>query len=271
MDALNALAHDDDNETLRFIIPQLGRFSNYACIPHNDFDVPTVSPVNHLTKPQKLLLLAASLSIAVWAIPVARYLILPLAYLNTHFHELFHALAALATGGMPGYILVHADGSGLTPVVGGSALLVASAGYPGTAILGCILILTGRKPETATKALQVLSILLGFSLLTLVRGDIIGILSAILWIPALWFAATKLKADNLTVFTQFLGVQLCLTAIQSLFTLLNISAATDTHSDARILQELTLIPDVAWAALWTGFSLFLIFLSLKRAWRPVRN
>jgi hypothetical protein len=224
-----------------------------------------------VTKAQKLLLLASAASIILWAVPVARYLTIPLTYLNTHFHELAHALMAIATGGIADYIHVYADGSGVTPVAGGSIFLIASAGYPGTALLGAALILAGRTEKSAQTALKALSIVLGLSLLLFIRGDVVGVISAILWIPALWFLALKTKGDTLKVVTQFLGVQMSLTAFQALLILLNISATTDTHSDAQILQQTTFIPDIVWATLWTVFSLIAVGISLKTAWSPVRT
>ncbi len=222
-----------------------------------------------MTKSQKLLLLASVISIALWAIPVARYAILPLNYLNTHFHELAHAIMTILTGGTPQEIKVFADGSGVTHSLGGSIFLVASAGYPGTAILGSLLILAGRKTESAQRILKLLSIILALSLILLIRGDIVGLISAILWIPTLWIAAVKLKDDNLQFATQFLGVQMCLTAFQSLISLVSITATSDFATDAQTLQDITWIPSLIWSVGWTLFSLIIVIFSLKNAWSPV--
>jgi len=223
-----------------------------------------------LTKSQKLLLTAATLSVALWAIPIARYLILPLDYLNTHFHELAHAIMAIITGGEPDYIHVYADGSGVTPVMGGNVFLVASAGYPGTAILGASLIIAGKTPENSSKLLKTLAITLLISLITLIRGDIVGIISAMVWIPTLWLLSLKLKGENLQFASQVLGVQMCFTAFQALLTLLSISATSNIPTDAQILQQTTWIPDIVWASLWTLFSLIIVIFSLKTVWSPVR-
>lgn len=195
-----------------------------------------------------------------------RIAILPLIYLNTHFHELAHALAALASGGIPERILVFADGSGVTPILGGNAILVGSAGYMGTAILGSILILSGRAEKKARTALKTLSILLGLSLVLLVRGDIAGVLSALFWIPALWLLAANLKGDNIKFAVKFLGIQMSLTAFQAVLTLFEITATTDAHSDALIMQQATYIPDVAWAFAWVVFAILLTGYSLRIVW-----
>lgn len=172
----------------------------------------------------------------------------------------------MASGGIPERILVFADGSGVTPILGGNAILVGSAGYMGTAILGSILILNGRTEKKARTALKTLSILLGLSLILLVRGDIAGVLSALFWIPALWLLATNLKGDNIKFAVKFLGIQMSLTAFQAVLTLFEIAAATDTHSDALIMQQATYIPDVVWAFGWVLFSLVLTVLTLRKSW-----
>jgi len=221
-----------------------------------------------LNKSQKLLLLASASSILLWAVPYLRIAILPLIYLNTHFHELAHALAALASGGTPSHILVFANGGGETPVIGGNIILTASAGYPGTAILGAILILAGRTPEKAKTALKILSVSLALSTVLFVRGDIVGIISALFWIPVLWLLAVKLKGDNVQFATQFLGVQMSLTAFQAVLTVFQIAAESNSHSDAYILQQYTFIPDVVWAFGWVVFALVLAGITLKKSWYP---
>ncbi|QYK52323.1 MAG: M50 family metallopeptidase [Fimbriimonadaceae bacterium] len=219
-----------------------------------------------MTKSQKLLLLASAASILLWAVPVLRIAILPLIYLNTHFHELAHALAAWISGGSPERILVFADGSGVTPILGGNAILVGSAGYMGTAILGSILILNGRTEKKARTALKTLSILLGLSLILLVKGDIAGVLSAIFWIPALWLLGSQLKGDSLKFAVKFIGLQMSLTAFHAVLTLFEITAATDEHSDAMILQQATYISDVVWAFGWVVFAVLLAGFTLRSVW-----
>lgn len=203
--------------------------------------------------------------------PYLRLAILPLIYLNTHFHELAHALAALATGGMPERIFVFGDGSGVTPVNGGNLILVASAGYLGTTILGALLILAGRTPEKAKFAIKALSVLLAISTVLFVRGDFAGVASAVFWIPTLWYLASKLKGDNLQFAVQFLGVQMTLTAFQAVLTLFEITAKTDEHSDALLLQQATFIPDVVWAFGWVVLSLILAISALKVSWHSTKQ
>lgn len=221
-----------------------------------------------LRRDQKTLLAAAVLSLVLWAIPVLRLVALPLVYLNTHLHELCHALTALATGGHVKEILVFADGSGVTPVSGGSLLLTASAGYVGSAVIGGLVVAGARTAKAAATILWTVGVVIGLAVLMFVRGDIVGLVSGVFWALLLWFLGKSLKADHAVFAAQFLGVQLALTSLQSLLVLLRISVGMEAMSDAQILQGVTGIPAVFWATAWSLLGLAAIGASLSSAWKP---
>lgn len=226
---------------------------------------------NSLREHQRAILFAALATVIAWAIPVVGLLLLPLQYLNTHAHELAHAVAALGTGGSPQYIVVNANGSGMTPIVGGNILLVSSAGYIGAALLGAALIYYGRTENGSKLMMRVLAVVLMVGLLLWIRGDLIGVISAVGWIGALWVMSARLSPQNSILAAQFLGLQQCLASLQSLLTLMHVSAFGNVHSDAANMQSITGIPAVVWATGWSGFSLLLIFVALRAAWRdPIR-
>ena len=224
-----------------------------------------------LRKDQKLLIAAAFTILAVYAVPLLRPFILPLTYFNTHIHELAHALAALVTGGMPQHIIVNADGSGATPILGGNILLVASAGYMGSTIFGGLLILGSRTEKTARTTLYATFALFVLSVLLLVRVNPVGIISGILWAAALGASAKYLKNDSLIFLTRFLGLSLCLTSFQSFLTLLQLTATTTSHNDAMLLQQATMIPAILWTLAWITLSAIALFATLKSAWKPPLN
>ena len=74
-----------------------------------------------------------------WNSAQLKWLIYPLRLLVTFIHETSHALAAIVTGGELNEFVVNPDGSGFVSVSGGNPILIAPAGYLGTAILvsGC--------------------------------------------------------------------------------------------------------------------------------------
>ena len=83
--------------------------------------------------------LAAALLALAWnTVPIR-----PLRVLVVLIHEIFHALASLVSGGGVLSIEVLSYSSGVTTLAGGSPLLVYSAGYLGTALLGSVLLAAG--------------------------------------------------------------------------------------------------------------------------------
>lgn len=219
-----------------------------------------------LRRDQRLLLWASAISFALLLIPFGRLILLPLAYLNTHIHELCHAIAAIGTGGQALGIKVFANGSGTTPVTGGFLTVIASAGYIGSAVIGAALIYFGRTERGARTSLALLGAALAVSMILYVRGDAVGVIAGLGWTAALFAACRFLNALHVEFAAQFIGIQQCLNATVSLWTLLRISTIPEVQSDAAIMQEVTHIPALAWALAWTLVSVTLLFLTLRRSW-----
>lgn len=220
---------------------------------------------------QNALVFAGIASLAIWAVPLLAKMTLPLVYLNTHLHELCHALMALAMGGNVQMIHVDQSGSGYTPVSapdGLASILVVSAGYVGATLIGAGMIYFGRQAKGARLAIYTVCMALAISMVLWVRSDTVGVVSGIFWVGALAVFG-KWLPDNAIVFAaQFLGLQQCLNAANSLYTLLQISAFSDTHSDASIMATYTGLPPIVWAVVWCGFSFAMVGLTLRRAWGP---
>lgn len=194
-------------------------------------------------------------------------MLLPLVYLNTHIHELCHALAALATGGEAMRIEVFSNGSGVTPVLGGWLTVVASAGYVGSALVGAGMIFFSRTQRAARVTLFLLATALTLSMLAYVRGDVVGIISGIFWSALLFVLAKVLKPGPVVFAAQFIGVTQCLNAGYSILTLLKLSTGAEIQSDATLMENATHLPAMLWAVVWAGLSLVLLVLTLRRAWR----
>ncbi len=219
----------------------------------------------------RAVLFAAIASVVAWGIPGAGLILLPIQYLNTHLHELCHALAAWATSGTPQYILVFSNGSGVTPVAGGWLPIVASAGYLGTTLLGSAIVAATRDAKGAQIVLKTLAIGLALSVLLLVRGDFVGFASGVLWVGLLGFAGWRGSGRALLYGVQFLGVQLALTSIQSVYLLYRISVFGERQSDAGIMEQVSGIPTAVWAFSWCAISLAMVFLGVRRALKPPAN
>jgi hypothetical protein len=215
---------------------------------------------------QTAILSAAGVAFLACIVPPIHLLLLPLQYLNTHLHEMCHAIMAAATGGDPLRILVFANGSGVTPIMGGNVFIEASAGYIGATLIGSAMIFFGRTPERARIVLGVVAGMLLMSQILWVRGDSVGVVSGWFWTAILFCAARFLKGTPALFVCQLVGLEQCLNAIGSVYELFKISAFTETHSDALIVQSVTFIPAVAWASLWCVFSLLMVALTVRKAW-----
>jgi len=222
---------------------------------------------NSLKPHQSAFVIACIASVALWFLPFLRWFTVPLQYLNTLVHESWHALTALGTGGLVSHIEVHANGNGETYTAGGSNLLISSMGYIGASLLGAAMIAFAHTPRAARNSLVALSAVLALVVLLWVRRDPFGVVSGMLWVVSLWLMAKYLDDEKQLFAAQFLGVQQCLNAIQSLFFLVQISGFGVKQSDAGNMQQFTGIPAILWAAMWCGLSLVAMFYALKISWR----
>ncbi len=219
-----------------------------------------------LRRDQKLLIWASVASLAVWAVPFMRPLLLPLIFFNTHVHELCHALAAVVTGGTVEYIKVFASGGGVTLTVGGSPFLLATSGYVGSAIVGGLLIYGARTVEGAKKMLWVSATFIALSMAFFVRGETVGVLVGFGWLVALVAMAIWLKGEAKIFAVQFLGIQQCLTSAYAFLTLLSITASSRGHSDATNMEQVTHLPAMFWAVVWLLTALAAMGFSIKASW-----
>src|SRR5437868_10266450 len=100
-------------------------------------------------KPQlMLLLLATVITLVLWFLPYAEYLVYPVRLFVTFIHESSHALVAVLTGGSVQSLTIASDGSGLTysaPAGFFGGVLTSSAGYLGTTIAGVLMLYLIRK------------------------------------------------------------------------------------------------------------------------------
>lgn len=213
----------------------------------------------------KALIGAIVLTIVLSLTPFAQLLMYPFFYLNTHIHELCHALVSVGTGGRVQTISVYGDTSGVTYFQGGNAFLAANAGYLGATIVGILIIVLSASQKSAQWVLRTISVVLGLSMILWVRGDLVGILSGLGWTIAL-FALSIRASDFALAAAQFVGVQQCLNGLRLLHTLFFVSTTSNATTDATILARMTFIPAPVWAFIWSGLGLVAVIFGLKIAW-----
>jgi hypothetical protein len=215
---------------------------------------------------QVTLLVAALISLVLWVVPYFGFALLPLVYLNTHLHEFSHALVAALSGGDVGTIHVFANGSGVT-MASGSPILVNAAGYLGATIIGGLMILGSRTERGAAITLRTIAVVLLFSLVFWVRGDLVGVVSGFAWMILLFALPSMTKGRNLVFVAQLLGMQQCLASVQALYVLFRISAYGEPRSDAGNMAQYTGIPAIFWAMLWGAIGLGVLYATLRSAWK----
>lgn len=236
-------------------------------------------------RPQvKLLLIATLITVGLWFIPYAEYLVYPIRLFVTFTHESSHALVALLTGGSVQSLTISADGSGVVYSASSSligTLLTSSAGYVGTMIFGVVLLYFIRKNFPPQKILFILGAFVG--VMTIVFGVVSPIFHFLsLQVPLSTVAFTVIagtliagalmatamyaspRVANFVV--AFLAVQCLMNAISDLKTVLFINSpliGSDMHSDASNMAAATGIPGMLWVVIWIGVSIGFLLLGLR--------
>jgi hypothetical protein len=212
-----------------------------------------------------LLLLSLAL-IVLWQVPWLGWLAWPFRLFGTFVHELSHGLAAIATGGDFQRFAVHMDLSGLAWSAGGIRVVVSSAGYIGSAIFGGVLIALQARGIPARVLLLGMAVVFGLLCLLFVR-NLFGIASGLAITAALGFAGVRLAPAWRDGLLKLLALQLILDGYNSLFTVLRLSRAGASNTDAYAMQQLTWIPASIWAVLWMLASTAILFFVLRFALR----
>lgn len=177
------------------------------------------------------LLVFGLLTVLLWRSVV----LLPLKLVVVLIHEIWHALAALLTGGRVEEIRLAADESGLTLARGGLYVVIASAGYVGSSLTGAALLWASARPRVAPFVMGALGVLvIGMTVLYVPPlatpfGFAFGLLvGAFLLFVASW------RSEALVVAVMGLAVMCCLYSVYDFGDYLLGDAA---RTDAGLLAE----------------------------------
>ncbi len=235
-------------------------------------------------KPQiYLLLIATIITIALWFIPYADYLVYPIRLFVTFIHEGSHVLAALLTGGSVESMTVAPDASGLVNfryTSAFSALVTSSAGYLGSTAFGVLLLVLIRRAYSARIVLALSAIFV--VLMTLLFGlfaPALNILSGNVSFGSVAFtvasgaflsvgllAIARFASGRAAQFAlSFLAVQCVLNALSDLKTVFYASSpfSSPMQTDALNMAQATGLPAIVWVLLWIGISVVMISVGLR--------
>jgi uncharacterized membrane protein len=196
-----------------------------------------------------MLWIAAALSLAVSLTPAAAIALYPFRLFTTWVHEGAHALATVVVGGHVSSIVIRPDASGVThSLVPDSRLLrgiVASAGYCGAALVGCLLIAATRVERRAHAVLGGVGVCMLLTLVLWVRNPF-GAGVVLAWAVAFLVLARRGLGRTAQFLVGLLAVQVALNAVYDI----RVLYLVDGPSDAATMAALFVLPAWLWASAW---------------------
>ena len=202
--------------------------------------------------------LAAAVSLVVSLTPWAPILLYPFKLFTTWVHECAHALMTVFVGGRVMSITIQPDTSGLTeslvPVGRIAGGLVASAGYLGAAIVGCLLMAATRVEKWAHVILMALGAFMLVTLLVWIR-NLFGFVVVLAWGIALIALARRGIGHAARFLVSLLAIQVALNSVYDIRVLFMIGRRA---SDAATMARLFLLPSWVWATMWMAASVLML-------------
>jgi len=212
------------------------------------------------------LLVALALSFVAGLLLWNTWVLWPFRLLVVLMHESGHAAATLLVGGSVDRIQVAANEGGFTLSRYAPSLwrqiVVASAGYVGSTVSGCVLLWIAARSRGARWPLFALAAWTGSVALLLVRDafTVVFVGGAALVLALIGRFGPALLRRALLVFLATFSVSYALYDIKD--DLLHL--ASRGPSDAETLAQATFVPAVVWGLGWGVLSLALVALTLRR-------
>jgi len=206
----------------------------------------------------KRLWLAAALCLGVSLTPWGPLLLYPFTLFTTWVHECGHAVMVVVLGGSVTSITIAPDTSGLTRSLMPSGRvaqgLVASSGYLGASVVGCLLMAATRVEKRARAILWTIG---AFMLVTLViwMRNLFGALVVLAWGVTLLALARKGSGRASRFVLSVLAIQVALNAVYGIRALFFVHGG---HSDAETMTRLFVAPAWLWASAWMIISVAML-------------
>lgn len=188
------------------------------------------------------------------------FLVKPLRVLVVLLHEIFHALAALITGGGVNTIEVISHRTGLTSLYGGAPVVVYSAGYLGTAFFGALLLGSAYRWPVKRSLYLGIGVLLLVNTLVFVRtpfGWAYGLVAGLFFVT-LFFKEFRYSA----YFMDLIGV-MCV--VDVVYDVTGFFLAY-SRNDAAILSRTVGLPYYLILSVWTLAGVAMVAAALVITW-----
>ena len=202
----------------------------------------------------KWLWVAVAVSLGLSLTPWGQILLYPFRLFTTWVHECGHALMTVVLGGSVGSITIEPGGSGITRSLVPSGRiargLVASAGYLGASVVGCLLLAATRVEKRARAILRAVG---AFMLVTAIfwMRNLFGFAVVLAWGAALIALARRGSGTAARFVLSLLAIQVALASVYDIRVLFLLDGG---HSDAETMARLFLLPAWLWASLWMLMS-----------------
>jgi Peptidase M50B-like len=201
---------------------------------------------------------AVAVSLVVSLTPWAPFLLYPFKLFTTWVHECGHALMTVLLGGRVTSITIDPDTSGLTqslvPVGRVARGLVASSGYLGAAVVGCLLMAATRVEKWAHAMLLSIGAIMLVTLVFWMR-NLFGFAVVLAWGVTLVALARKGAGNAPRFLLSLLAIQV---ALNSVFDIRVLFLVDRGRSDAATMARLFLLPSWVWATAWMLISVAML-------------
>ncbi len=209
-------------------------------------------------------------SLLFWHWPFDGKVVYPFKLLATWIHEGSHALVMIATGAGFSHMEIFPDTAGLAfqthGVNSSGQALISSAGYMGTPLFGCYLLMQSRTKESARRAAVVVAITMGLSALLAIDNHFGKVATAIGGAFFLVIAIPRSKTTA-SFFLTLVGVQCCINALLDIRVLFRshmvVNGLEIIKSDAHLMADATFGTPKLWAGVWMVWSLTCLFFALR--------
>ena len=206
--------------------------------------------------------LAAALCLGISLTPWGPLLLYPFTLFTTWVHECGHAVMAVLLGGRVTAITIEPDTSGLTrslmPPGRVAQGLVASAGYLGASVVGCLLMGATRVERRARPILWGIGAFMLFTLVIWMR-NVFGALVVLVWGVTLLALARKRSGRASHFVLSVLAIQVALNAVYDIRILFLVNG----RSDADTMARLFVAPAWVWASAWMLASIVMLGWTLR--------
>jgi hypothetical protein len=202
--------------------------------------------------------LAAALCLGIGLTPWGPLLLYPFTLFTTWVHECGHALMVVLLGGSVTAITIEPDTSGLTrslmPAGRIARGVVASSGYLGASLVGCLLMAAARVPGRARAIVWFIG---AFMLVTLIvwMRNVFGAAVVLAWALTLLALARKGSGGASRFVLSVLAVQV---ALDSVYDIRILFFAHGGRSDADTMARLFALPAWLWAGAWMIVSVAML-------------